>query len=210
MALWLPAEWIHFLGVGRSHGLKLPTGRWQERAILQQRQPGCDGAMVRYFFRETKIGFTAFAKGLKHGMFETCFSLVPPYLGKIMEDFCELTNICFFNIDGNFWRIHQFFNCCTFPCSKRLQGKKWNKDLVDVTYIYIYYIYTVHIMQYEFWMVHLLQLNMLPTKLWKWPTWYVFFNPLEVFENTRWFGDWNQCSYMICRYSGSGLLPFRT
>ena len=56
--------------------------------------PGGDGAMVRYFFGrqgvtlQTKIGFTAFAKGLKHGMFETYSSLVSPYLGKIMEDFC--------------------------------------------------------------------------------------------------------------------------
>ena len=91
------------------------------------------------FFRETKIGFTAFAKGLKHGMFETHFSLVPPYLGKNIWKIFASWHICFFNIDGNSWTISRFFNCCTFPCSKRLQGERWNNDRVDVTYIYTVY-----------------------------------------------------------------------
>ena len=130
-----------------------PQGDGKKGLSSSKGNPGVMGRWWGIFFRETKIGFTAFAKGLKHGMFETYFSLVPPYLGKIMEDFCELTNICFFNIDGNFWRIHQFFNCCTFPCSKRLQGKKWNKDLVDVTYIYIYILY-IYCSYYAIWILN--------------------------------------------------------
>ena len=60
----------------------------------------------------------------------------------------------FSTIDGNSGRIHQFFNCCTFPCSKRLQGERWNNDLVDVIYLYIYLYIYIHFLYYAIWILN--------------------------------------------------------